>query len=66
MHFDDVFIKFDKNKNDRLEEQEFKKFITDVIPDVDERIMMVLFMKLDINCDKSVSVREFYTKKQEK
>ena len=57
MVLDKIFEKFDKNKSEVLELPEFRNLIKNLLDESETRnpkIIDVLFMKLDINCDSAI------------
>ncbi|CAK68317.1 unnamed protein product (macronuclear) [Paramecium tetraurelia] len=57
-----VFKKYDANRNTKLELREFAEFLVQLVGDVDQKIVESLFLKLDANGDNTINLYEFKQK----
>ncbi|CAD8122209.1 unnamed protein product [Paramecium sonneborni] len=57
-----VFKKYDANRNTKLELREFAEFLQQLVGEVDQKIVETLFQKLDANGDNTINLYEFKQK----
>ncbi|CAD8131160.1 unnamed protein product [Paramecium sonneborni] len=57
-----VFKKYDANRNTKLELREFSEFLVQLVGDVDSKIVETLFYKLDAKGDNTINLYEFKQK----
>jgi len=58
-----MFTKYDRNVNVRLEMDEFRRIVYDLVEkDPPNEMVEILFAKMDANGDQSISLREFHAR----
>ncbi|CAD8196479.1 unnamed protein product [Paramecium pentaurelia] len=57
-----LFRKYDANRNTKLEMREFQEFLQQLIGNVDQKIVETLFHKFDTNNDNTINLNEFKQK----
>ncbi|CAD8210763.1 unnamed protein product [Paramecium octaurelia] len=57
-----LFRKYDANRNTKLEMREFQEFLQQLVGNVDQKILETLFHKFDSNNDNTINLNEFKQK----